>query len=151
MTLSDQLVVTVVDKLLIGMLVLLTGWGLNRLLESIKSQMALRNEFAKLRDAKELDYLDRQLSQFYYPLYIRLHIDGAVWNRILDKSNGNDSLRQRVGDAIERNVILPNHEQMVRIIESSIHLAESDQAGFDQMLQYVRHVAVYKAMRESGC
>jgi hypothetical protein len=147
----EQLIITVVDKLAIAGLLLLVGWGLNRALERIKSQFALRNEFAKLRDAKELEFLDKQLSQFYYPLYIRLHIDGAVWHRILDRAAGQDDLRQKVGDLIERTVILPNHEEMVKIIQSNIHLAESDQEAFDAMLTYVRHVAVYKAMREAGC
>ena len=151
MSFREQLLIVVVDKLAIAGLLLLVGWGLNRAMERLKSHFALRNEFAKLRDAKELDLLDRQLSQFYYPLYIRLHIDGAVWRRILDRAAGQDELRQRIGDHIERTVILPNHEEMVRIIQSNIHLAESDQRAFDSMLTYVRHVAVYKAMREAGC
>jgi hypothetical protein len=148
---QEQLILTVVDKMLIAGVLLLAGWGLNRLLEKLKSELAIKNEFAKLRDAKQLEFLEKQLSQFYYPLYIRLHIDGAVWTRILDKQNGNDELRQKVGAAIERNIILPNHEAMVKIIEGNIHLAESDALAFNQMLSYVRHVAVYRAMRESGC
>jgi hypothetical protein len=150
-TFREQLLLTIVDKAAIAGLLLLAGWGLNRALERLRSDFALRNELAKLRDAKELDLLDRQLSQFYYPLYIGLHIDGAVWQRILDRSAGQDELRQKVGDLIERNVILPNHERMVQVIQSNIHLAEPDQTAFDLMLTYVRHVSVYKAMREAGC
>lgn len=150
MSLHDQIIASVVDKLLIGFVVLIAGWWLNRLLEGIKYRLALQNEFSKLRDAKELDFLDRQLSQFYYPLYIRLHIDRAVWDRILDKKKGSGDVRGRVGEAIEKNVILPNHLKMVGIIESNIHLAESDGTAFSQMLQYVRHVSVYRALRESG-
>jgi hypothetical protein len=142
---EQQLLITVVDKLLIAGVILLAGWGLNRLLERLKSHLALRNEFAKLRDAKELEFLDKQLSQFYYPLYIRLHIDGAVWNRILDKRSGNDELRRRVGDAIEKNVILPNHEEMVRIIQSHINLAESDGTAFGLMLRSDVPLEVTKA------
>jgi hypothetical protein len=151
MTFQEQLAITVVDKLAIGGLLLLAGWWLNRLLETFRSRRSLENEFAKLRDAKRLEFLDKQLSQFYYPIYIRLHIDGVVWKRILDKREGNDELRRKVGDAIEKNVILPNHEEIVRIIQSNIHLAQCDAAAFEVMLRYVRHVAVYKAMREAGC
>lgn len=150
MSFHDQLILTMVDKLLIAALILLFAWVLNRGLEKVKSELAIRNEFAKLRDAKRLEFLDKQLSQFYYPLYIRLHIDGVVWKRILDKHNGDDEMRRKVGDSVERNTIFPNHDEMVKIIQSNIHLAESDADAFDQMLKYVRHVAVYKAMRESG-
>lgn len=148
--LHDPLVIVVIDKLLIAALILLFAWVLNRGLEKVKSELAMRNEFAKLRDAKRLEFLDKQLSQFYYPLYIRLHIDGAVWERILDKRNGDDEIRRKVGEVIEKDTILPNHEEMVKIIQNNIHLAEGDAEAFDQMLKYVRHVAVYKAMRESG-
>jgi hypothetical protein len=86
-----------------------------------------------------------------HPIYIRLHIDGATWERILDRHHGNDELRKRIGEEIEKNVILPNHEAIVAIIQSKIHLAEADQAAFDAMLKYVRHVSVYRAMRAAGC
>ena len=150
MSFNQQLILTIVDKLLIAAVIVLLGWILNRGVEKLKSELTIRNEFAKLRDAKRLEFLDKQLSQFYYPLYIRLHIDGVVWRRILDKRSGEDELRRKVGDAIERNTILPNHDEMVKIIQSNIHLAEGDGRAFDQMLKFVRHVAVYRAMREAG-
>lgn len=144
MTFREQLILTLIDKLLIAAVIVLIGWGLNRILEKLRSELALKNELVKLRDAKRLDFLDKQLSQFYYPLYIRLHIDGAVSRRILDNRNGDDDLRSRVGAAIERNIILPNHDEIVKTIQANIHLAESDGLAFDQMLRYVRHVSVYK-------
>jgi len=111
--LRDQLIVTVVDKFLIALVIAIAAFALNRIIEKLRAGLAIRNEFIKLRDAKRMEFLDKQLSQFYYPLYIRLHIDGAVWKRILDKRNGDDDLRRRVGDSIEKNTILPNHDAMV--------------------------------------
>jgi hypothetical protein len=151
MTFSEQLVLTLVDKLAIGGILLLAAWWLNRLLHVFKSHQDLKNELAKLRDARHIEFLDKQLSQFYYPIYVRLHIDNAVWKRILDKRGGDDELRRRLATAIEKNTILPNHEEVVRIIQSNIHLAESDGAAFEAMLRYISHVAVYKAVREAGC
>jgi hypothetical protein len=151
MTFNEQLIITIVDKAAIGALLLIAGFWLNRFLERFKADHARENERERLRAQKHLDYLDRQLSEFYYPIYIRLHIDGATWERILDRHHGNDELRKRIGEEIEKNVLLPNHEAIVAIIQSKIHLAEADQAAFDAMLRYVRHVSVYRAMRAAGC
>jgi hypothetical protein len=151
MTFSEQLALTLVDKLAIGGILVIGGWWLNRLLQVFKSQQDLKNELAKSRDARHIEFLDKQLSQFYYPIYIRLHIDDAVWKRILDKRGGDEDLRRRLAAAMEKNTLLPNHEEIVRVMQSNIHLAESDGAAFEAMLRYIRHVAVYKAMREAGC
>lgn len=151
MTFQQQLIVTIVDKAAIGALLLLAGFGLNRLLENFKADLVRQNDRERLRNQKQLDYLERQLSEFYYPIYVRLHIDGATWRRILDREHGNEDLRGQVGTQIEKDVLLPNHEAIVAIIQSKIHLAESDQQAFDAMLSYVRHVAVYRAMRAVGC
>ena len=150
MTFNEQLVITLIDKAAIGALLLIAGFWLNRILERFKSERARENERERLRAQKHLDYLERQLSEFYYPIYVRLHVDGATWDRILDRSKGHDELRQRIGTEIEKNVLLPNHEAIVSIIQTKIHLAESDQQAFDAMLKYVRHVAVYRAMRSAG-
>jgi hypothetical protein len=48
-------------------------------------------------------------------------------------------------------VLLPNHDAIVSIIQSKIHLAESDKNTFAEMLKYVRHVSVYRAMRAANC
>src|SRR5437879_461411 len=141
MTFKEQLIVTVVDKAAIGGLLLFGGFWLNRLLEGFKAERSRDNERERLRAQKHLDYLDRQLSEFYYPIYIRLFIDGATWERILDRHRGDDELRKRVGEEIERTVILPNHEAIVDIIQSKIHLAEDDEVAFAAILKYIRHVS----------
>ena len=60
------------DKLAIGVLLLLARFSLNRAIESYKSRKAIENQIAKIRDEKCLEYLESQLSEFYWPLYIRL-------------------------------------------------------------------------------
>jgi|SRR5882724_2495470 len=49
MTFREQLLITLVDKAVIGALVVLAGYLLNRALEKFKSERALANEFAKQR------------------------------------------------------------------------------------------------------
>jgi hypothetical protein len=79
-----------------------------------------------------------------------LQKDNAVWQKILDSRNKEDSLRQRVGTEIEKTFILPNHDEIIKLIESKIHLAKADAELLNQLLTYIRHIAVYKAMRSSG-
>jgi hypothetical protein len=170
---SEQLIITLVDKLAIGALLIIAGYFLNRLLESFKtdqgkllkafeaqqtltldafrSKRSFENELAKVRDAKNLDYLERQLSQFYWPIYMRLYVHNAVSEKVLDKQSPADELRNRLSVAIETNFIIPNHEEVVRILQSNIHLAEGNTPAFNLMLKYIRHVAVYKAMRDANC
>src|SRR6185295_3529658 len=109
-----------------------------------------RDELATLRRNKKLELLERQLSEFYWPVYLRLQKDNAVWQKILDSRNKEDSLRQRVGTEIEKTFILPNHDEIIKLIESKIHLAKADAELLKQLLTYIRHIAVYKAMRSSG-
>jgi hypothetical protein len=108
-----------------------------------------RDAFEHLKRTKKIELLDRQLSEFYWPVYLRLQKDNAVWRRILDTRSA-DELRQKIGNGIERNFILPNHEEIVALIESKIHLVRADKLLFDQLLGYIRHIAVYKALRSAN-
>ncbi len=99
---------------------------------------------------KQIEFLERQLSEFYWPFYFRLQKDNAVWKLILDRTKKEDMIRQNVAKEIERNFILPNHDEAVKLIEAKIHLAKADEEFLDQLLVYIRHVAVYSAMRSSG-
>ncbi|MEO0536738.1 MAG: hypothetical protein AAF215_23115 [Cyanobacteria bacterium P01_A01_bin.123] len=110
-----------------------------------------RQDKKTLQYRKRLDVLEQQLSRFYWPIYIRLQKDNAVWQRILDRNRDAEDLRARIGESIESKVILPNHQETVRVIQENIHLAQADKALEELLLQYVRHVAVYAAMRDAGC
>jgi hypothetical protein len=110
----------------------------------------LKADRAKLLLNKKVDFLERQLSEFYYPIYLRLQKDNVVWKRILDTREEEGSLKQKVGGEIEKNTVLPNHAEIVQIIEKHIHLAQADEKLFDLLLQYINHISVYKAIRDAG-
>jgi hypothetical protein len=97
-----------------------------------------------------LDFRSRQLSDFYWPLYIGLQKDNVIWRRILDKRDAKNELRKRVGAVIERDIILPNHEKLTSLIEKNIHLMEPDKELEELLLVYIRHVAVYRSIRAAG-
>jgi hypothetical protein len=104
---------------------------------------------SELALSKQFEFVDRQLSEFYWPLYIRLEKNDIVWERILDIREQDES-RRRLAEAIEQKVILPNHEEITRIIETRMHLAHADPAFTRSLLRYINHVTLHKALRDAG-
>lgn len=45
---------------------------------------------------------------------------------------------------------MPNHNEIMDILEKKIHLARAHTPLADALLRYIRHLAVYKALRASG-
>lgn len=151
MTLKEEIVKILLDKLAIGGLLLLAGFIINKAIERFKSAEALRNEISKQKFVACLQLIERQLAEFYWPIYLRLEKDNIIWERILDqeKDDDDDPLK-KIGELIEKDVIIPNHEEIVRIIESKIHLAQLDRELSDSLFLYIKHVAVYKAAKAAN-
>jgi hypothetical protein len=149
-TLNKDLLKIVVDKLAIGLLIILAGYIVNRAIERIKSAEALRNELSKQRFAAKLSRVERQLSEFYWPVYLRLQMDNTVWERLLDKNREDTDPLKVLGNQIEADFLLPNHREIVKIIETKIQLAEPDAELQALLLAYINHVAVYNAAVAAG-
>jgi hypothetical protein len=147
---TNDLIKIAADKLAIGLLIIFAGYMVNRAIEKYKAAQALRSEFSKQRFAATLQRLERQLSEFYWPVYLRLQKDNTVWRRLLDKTKEEDNPLRRIGSRIEKDFILPNHAELVKIIETKIHLAEPDAALQAALLAYIDHVAVYNAAISAG-
>lgn len=96
------------------------------------------------------EQLEKRLSQFYWPIYLRLQRDNVVWEKILERQNPNDSERRDLAYQIEEGVLLPNHSEIVKIIEENIHLAGSDATFEKHLMDYMRHVDVYRSCRAAG-
>jgi hypothetical protein len=140
----------IVDKLAIGLLIVLVGFVLNRAIETFKSAEALKNELSKQRFAAKLARIERQLSEFYWPVYLRLQMDNTVWTRLLDKNREEGDPLKVLGNQIEADFLLPNHKEIVKVIESKIQLAEPDSELQADLLEYINHVAVYTAAVSAG-
>ncbi|MFQ4136699.1 hypothetical protein PGN35_010290 [Nodosilinea sp. PGN35] len=106
-----------------------------------------REELAKLRRDKKLEILEQQLSEFYWPLHLRLEKDNLIWRQVFDSETQlSPDLRKR----LETHFVLPNHRAILEVLESKIHLARAPKELSEQIFQYIRHVAVYQALREVG-
>lgn len=111
--------------------------------------MARRADRLKRSSEARIGYLEAQLSKLYWPLYMGLMRDNALWPHVERRSSANPE-QARVGWTLEEKVTLPNHAAMVAIIEANLHLAAGDPEVLDQLQRYVRHVAVYQALRAAG-
>ncbi|AFY30609.1 hypothetical protein [Calothrix sp. PCC 7507] len=172
MALYEKIIELVLDKILLGGIVLVAGYWLNKRLEIFKNETnekyyqrqliaelenqqkqqisELENQIAITRHNAEIEFLERQISEFYWPIYLRLEKDNVMWKRIKSLSPENNVLPEAASDAIEKEFILKNHQEIVEIIESKIHLAENANNSKDlinELLKYIKHVAVYRTIR----
>ncbi|MGI0484617.1 hypothetical protein ACN4EK_04210 [Pantanalinema rosaneae CENA516] len=172
MVISEKLVELIVDKLLLGGIVLVAGYWLNKRLEMFKNDMneksrqrqliaelenqqkrqiaELENQLAMERYNAELEFIEKQISEFYWPIYLRLEKDNVMWKRIKSLSPENNVLPESASAAIEQEFILKNHQEIVEIIESKIHLAENSANSrelINELVKFIKHVAIYKTIR----
>lgn len=137
----------------IPILAIIFGLFGNIFFESVKQS----NVNAALQLKLKHDFIDRQLSEFYYPIKLRLEKDTAVWQLSGQLSEKN---RKKTGDDfskyIENSVIIPNHEEIVGIISKNFGLIKNADEKYDpkslieSINNYQRHFAAYKTLRTLG-
>jgi hypothetical protein len=113
------------------------------------SYLHRRDEAHKFVLDKRVQFLEQQLSQFYWPIYLHLQKDNLIWERLRERNQDPESSQSKLSRQIESGVILPNHKDAVAVIEANLHLA-GDSAVVKESLLYVRHVKVYDMLRAAG-
>lgn len=159
---APKLVLTIVDKGALALIAILLGYWISRKLEAYKADQqrvialerdkaSLAAELEKTRRTRDLDFREKQLSQFYWPICFRLMKDTAIWKLVPQlHSEASNRISDAVGHEIELNYLIRNHEEIVSILESNIHLAQVDSDLLQMIGDYVRHVAVYRALRATN-
>lgn len=100
--------------------------------------------------ARHAERIRMQLEQFYRPIYHRLWNDQAEWQKILGVREAPGSLEYRLAKHYEENVVIPNHNQIVAIIDTHFSLADADEELLNLLQQYKKDVGEYKALRSVG-
>lgn len=103
MTFEEQLYITIIDKLLIGALIVVVGFTFNRLLERFKSKQSFSNEMAKQRVTKisecwEIMYKWEYKIQSIYTLmahYSDISSSKEEYNRMMKED---DTIKKLVED-----------------------------------------------------
>lgn len=134
----------------VPILAIILGLFGNIYLESIKQI----NVNTAIQLKLKRDFIDRQLSEFYYPIKMRLEKDTAVWQLSDQLSLVN---RKKTGDRfskyIENSVLISNHEEIINIISKNFGLIKNADEKYDpkplidSINHYQRHFAAYKTLR----
>jgi hypothetical protein len=115
----------------------------------VDSYLRRRDDLHKYLLDKRVKFLEEQLSQFYWPMYLHLEKDNLIWERVQERDQDPNSPQSRLSMQIESGVILPNHNDALAVIEAHLHLA-GDADVVEASLRYVRHVKVYAMLRAAG-
>lgn len=137
----------------VPIIAIILGFWVNLSLEAHKQANA---NVALARKMKR-EFVDRQLAEFYYPIKLRLEKDSAVWTL-----SGGLAGRVEAGERIEfsafieHQILIPNHDEIVRIMDTKFALLKNSDEAFTPeerkammaaITHYERHVATYKALR----
>jgi hypothetical protein len=116
---------------------------------AIDSYLRRKEEAHKFVLDKRVQFLEQQLSQFYWPMYLHLQKDNLYWERLMERNQDPESSQSRLSLQIESGVILPGHKEAMAVIEANLHLA-GDSTVVQESLRYVRHVKLYEMLRAAG-
>lgn len=110
-------------------------------LENILSVDSADVRFQEQKDInkQKLDFISKQLSEFYWPVFQRLEKNRAVFNMM-----GHDVL----GDQIAHEVVIPNHLELLGIFEEKMYLAQANDQLKELVSKYIAHVHMYQALVE---
>lgn len=157
---QQKLFLILLDKGVLAVTALLIGYWISKHLERYRAdqqrmsalerdKVVLENELDKLKRTRQIEFKEKQLSQFYWPIHFRFAKDSAIWKIVPQLSDQVTTVPDKVGREIEANHLVRNHEEIVSLMEANIHLAEPDAELLREIAAYVRHVAVYSALRST--
>ena len=90
------------------------------------------------------------LDFFFQPISNGLRKDTAIWRGIMRDKDRRDSLEYRMAYELEVKQVLPNHKEMVSVIDKWRHLVNDDSELCDILDDILRHVAAFVAVRDAG-
>jgi hypothetical protein len=96
--------------------------------------------------------IESKLQNFYWPICIRLKKNENVFRYLFKGKKGKDeeSMNYKISHYVEKNILMANHEEIISIITSYRHLADSDNEVGQLIDAYIKHVSIYKALLDSG-
>jgi hypothetical protein len=137
MTFGQQIALSLIDKLAIGLLLALTAAYLNHKLENFKQELNDKSARTQITRQSEIEYRERQLSEFYGPVYALLKqirpLDD-LWQKG-KLSSAEDSAIQHIRQANDR---------IVEIFLTKSYLIEGDRIP-ESFNQFLTHVAIWHA------
>ena len=101
-------------------------------------------------DASRYEDVKLLLEQFFEPISNRLKKDTAIWRGIKRNQDSRESIEYKTAFELEMNQVIPNHKEIMSIIEKWRHLVDDDTELSEVLDQYLRHVSTFIALRDAG-
>ena len=101
------------------------------------------------RREKRAAFLERQLSQFYWPLLFLLRRNQIVWRQVMNRGNTPDTLSRELHFKLSREFFYPNNEKMMKIIEEKYFLAQPSIELNEEIDRFLAHQSVFQGIRQS--
>jgi hypothetical protein len=115
--------------------------------EQSRPQISPRRAGSKQR----VKIIDQIINEFLQPIKSRLEKDNAIWRAILSKEKSDPSSREyKIANYVEHVFVLPNHDEIMSIIGKYRHLVYDDKELGGVLNDYLKHIVMYKSIRESG-
>lgn len=114
--------------------------------EELKNNKILIGDNVEADKKREIDkiqlrHITSQLQEFYWPILVRLEKNNSVYRKLEDFF---------FGERLDEDVVLPNHLEIVNILENNLHLAEADSRFLKEISHYLGHVYMFQALRKNG-
>jgi hypothetical protein len=103
------------------------------------------NDVLNNRKLKRIEYIEFLISEFYMPIYILLHRENIIWNKIVTSQIRDCEIIKELD-----NENLNNHLEIQKIIMSNMAKATPRSDIAEQLIKYDEHVTIFKTLRKIG-
>jgi hypothetical protein len=141
--LGREILLVAIDKGLFALLLAASVFLFDRSLKRFEHDQAV----AETKRQAQVTLIERQLSEFYEPILMRLNIDTAIepWRQ---KKWSKDTTEEAIGRSVEEKLTVPNHVAIMDILQTKMGLAAADEKLCKAIEKYYTHVALYRAQRD---
>jgi len=152
-TFSQELLIVLIDKLIIGLLIAAAGYFFSKLLEKFKGEQALRQEFETLRDQVTLNHIQHQIEELYSPLLglikqskIVSDISKCKLPHINDKTKDQITVEEEeIRRYFVEKYFLPINKQVATLIRTKIYLISEDELP-ESFSRFLIHQAQFECL-----
>lgn len=146
MTFNQEIVLVLIDKLIIGLIIGVAGFTLNKMLERFKSEQALLKDTKILREQEAMEHLQRQIEELYSPLLALIQQSRLIYQVATKKIPSIQKDIKQIVSSHEADMyryfvekyFLPINLQIAELIRAKIYLISDDKVP-DSFLHFFEH------------
>jgi hypothetical protein len=135
-----ELALTIIDKLLIGLLLVVVAFFVNRSLERLKADLSARRDYEALRDKATLEHLQQQITLLYSPLLGLTERSRVIKGLAIQKG-------WEYRQYFDENYFIPLNIERANLIIKHYHLLETDEL-LPSFRDFLEHATNYEVLHK---